>query len=138
VKRFRKLRKSNRFAWWGMRLTATLIKNTKPIWLNGWLIAGFLNLGCWNQFQGVLGKVTYVAVKGLSMGFPLFSYCFCQCYCHNCCFCFGEWTKHMIKMYCTCLYLYSNQVLANGRGAGLLRRHQKWCWGRKRLRNAGL
>jgi len=25
---------------------------------------GFLNLGCWNQFQGVLGKVTYVAVKG--------------------------------------------------------------------------
>jgi len=26
--------------------------------------AGFLNLGCWNQFQGVLGKVTYVAVKG--------------------------------------------------------------------------
>jgi len=31
--------------------------------------AEFLNLGCyhpqgcWNQFQGVLGKVTYVAVK---------------------------------------------------------------------------
>jgi len=26
--------------------------------------SGFLNRGCWNQFQGVLGKVTYVAVKG--------------------------------------------------------------------------
>ena len=46
---------------------------------------GFLTWGCWNQFQRVLGKVTYVAVKGLSMSFPLFSYCFCQCYCHNCC-----------------------------------------------------
>jgi len=28
---------------------------------------------------------------------------------------------------------YSNEVLANGRGAGLLRRDQKGCWGRKRL-----
>jgi len=25
---------------------------------------GFLNLGCWNQFQGVLGKVVHVSVKG--------------------------------------------------------------------------
>jgi len=38
--------------------------------------------GCWNQFPGVLGKVTYVAVKRLSMSFPLISSCFCQCYCH--------------------------------------------------------
>ena len=69
------------------------------------LNAGFLNLGCWNQFPGVLGKVTYVSVKRLSMSFPLISYSFCQCYCHNtCCFYFGEWTKRMIKMYCTCLY----------------------------------
>ena len=54
----------------------------------------------------------------LSMSFPLFSHCFCQCYCHNHCFCFEKWTKHMIKMCCTCLYfiLISNQVLANGRG----------------------
>jgi len=29
------------------------------------------------------------------------------------------------------------KVLANGRGAGLLKRDQKECWG-KRLRNAGL
>jgi len=36
------------------------------------------------------------------------------------------------------LYPYSNQVLANGRGAGLLRRDEKGCWGRKRLRNAAL
>jgi len=31
------------------------------------------------------------------------------------------------------LYLYSNQALANDRGAGLLRRDQKGCWGRKML-----
>jgi len=31
-------------------------------------VPGFLNLGCWNQFQEVLGKVTYVVVKGKSNG----------------------------------------------------------------------
>ena len=61
--------------------------------------------GCWNQFQGVLGKVTYVAVKGIRFSL---------------------------------LYPYSNQVLANGRGAGLLRCDQTGCWSGKRLRNAVL
>jgi len=36
------------------------------------------------------------------------------------------------------LYAYSNQVLANRRGAGLLSRDQTGCWGRKRLRYAAL
>jgi len=36
------------------------------------------------------------------------------------------------------LYPYSNQMLASGRGAGLLRHDQKGCWGRKRSRNTAL
>ena len=73
----------------------------------------------------------------LQMSFPLFSDCFRQCYCHNCCFCFEEWTKHTIKLYCICLYFIfaSNQVLADGGGgAGLLRFDQKGCWGRKKVK----
>ena len=34
---------------------SSILSSTKP---------GFYNLGFWNQFQGVLEKVTYVAVKG--------------------------------------------------------------------------
>jgi len=52
--------------------------------------------GCWNQFQGVLGKVTCVAVKGERNTF-------------------GQKCWPMLG------------------GAGLLRRDQKGCWGRKRL-----
>jgi len=42
---------------------------------------GFLTWGAstpsvLKSISGVLGKVTYVAVKGLSKSFPLFSYCF--------------------------------------------------------------
>ena len=44
--------------------------------------------GSWNQFQGVVGKVTYVAMKGKRNTF-------------------------------------GQKVLANGRGAGLLRREPK-------------
>jgi len=70
--------------------------------VQGFLTWGAITLrGCWNQYEGVLGKVTYVVAKGKR---NTLGQTYCQCYCHNCCFCFGECTKHMIKMYCTCLY----------------------------------
>jgi len=42
------------------------------------------------------------------------------------------WLRCTALVFTLSLYC-SNQVSANGRGAGLLRRDQKGCWGRKRL-----
>jgi len=74
----------------------------------GFFTWGASNLsGCWNQFQGVLGRS-------------------------------HMWRKKVKGIRLFLLYPCSNQVLTNGRGDGLLRRDQKGCWGRRRLRNAAL
>ena len=48
----------------GVRVEVNMPKNSKGIMLALCPRTGFLNLGCWNQLQGVLWKVTCVVVKG--------------------------------------------------------------------------